>query len=259
MAFANPAIAEYPDLVNSLNPIAYWRFNDATSGDGDTAADSSTLGTHGGLYHNGVTLITSGLPGPGSGGSAASFDGDNDHIDSISDTGFPAGDADRTFVTWLKYTPPTGADADTIFRYGTDTSTRHFGVGIFNNNDNSTPNGAVGVGPWGVSVGFDPTLDGDWHFYAITVESSNYRLYFDGGFVRERLMTTNTLLGSGASIGLTNPLLASVDEMALFGTALSDQNILDLYNAIPEPATLGLLLIGGLVLLQRRRMRPDSR
>ena len=48
-------------------------------------------------------------------------------------------------------------------------------------------------------------------------------------------------------------LLGSVDEMALFGTVLTDQNILDLYNAIPEPATLGLLILGGLAFLKHRR------
>ena len=260
MTFADSAMAEYPDAVQALNPIAYWRFNDATSAEGDTAADSSASGTHSGIYHNGVTLITSSgpisLPGPGSGGGAASFDGDNDYIGNISETGFPAGNADRTFIAWLKYPPPTEYGHGTLIHYGTNTYTNAIGIGVYNANDSHTPNNAVGVSQYGDSVGFDPIVDGEWHFYAVTVENSNYRLYFDGDFLREKVMTTNTVLSPEATISEPGEmLLGTLDEMALFGTALSDQDIQGLYQEmfIPEPATLGLLLIGGLTLISRRR------
>ncbi len=269
--FADPALGkkpstDYPDLVNSLNPIAYWRFNDPNSVEGHTAADSSAGGTHDGIYHNGVTLITSDLPGPGSGGKAASFDGDNDYIDSISDTGFPTGDADRSFVTWVKYDPDQlNYGYNGIFGYGTlGTYGAAFGVAAYNANDGHVPNGALGVSQQGASVGTDPIEDGQWHFLAVSVENSNYRVYLDGAFVREKVMTTNTILDPtwvrinslgdrGGPSGGDQPLDCLLDEMALFGTVLTDQNIVDLYNAIPEPATLGLLLMGGLALLSRRR------
>ncbi len=269
VTFANPAIgkkpsADYPDLVKSLNPIAYWRFNDDTSDEGDTAADSSTPGKHDGIYHNGVTLITSDLPGPGSGASAASFDGNDDYIGNISTAGFPVGAGGRTFIAWGKYDP----DALTYgynawFQYGPNTGTNMLGLGPYNANDGHVPNKAIGVSQYGASVGTDPILDGDWHFFAVTVSSSNYRVYLDGQYVRQKVMTTNTILTPEALInvgvpipgpsGGTVPFAGLLDEMALFGTVLTDQNILDLYNAIPEPATLGLLLLGGLALLSRRR------
>ena len=41
----------------------------------------------------------------------------------------------------------------------------------------------------------------------------------------------------------------------LYDAPLTDQEVLDSYNAIPEPATVGLLVLGGGVLLVRRRRR----
>ena len=61
----NSAVADYEDLVKSFNPVAYWRFNDASSAEGAIAADSSSTGAHSGIYHNGVTLISTDLPGVG--------------------------------------------------------------------------------------------------------------------------------------------------------------------------------------------------
>ena len=267
VTFADPAIADYPDLVNSFNPIAYWRFNDASSAEGDPAADSSAGGTHDGLYHNGVTLITSGLPGPGSGGKAASFDGDDDYVGNIATAGFPVGAGDRTFIAWGKYDPNALTYGyNTWFEYGERTGTNVFGLGAYNANDSLVPNKAIGVSQWGNSVGTDPILDGDWHCFAVTVSSSNYRVYLDGQYLRQKVMTTDTILTAEAMINtvpLSGPSGGSVpfpgllDEMALFGTALTDQNIEDLYQEmfIPEPATLGLLLLGGLALLRKRKTK----
>ena len=44
-----------------------------------------------------------------------------------------------------------------------------------------------------------------------------------------------------------------ISRLSLHGTALSDTDVANLYAAIPEPGTLSLLGIGGLLLLKRRR------
>ncbi len=46
-----------------------------------------------------------------------------------------------------------------------------------------------------------------------------------------------------------------ISRLSLHGTALSDADVANLYAAIPEPGTLGLLGIGGRMLLKRRRQR----
>ena len=44
-----------------------------------------------------------------------------------------------------------------------------------------------------------------------------------------------------------------ISRLSLHGTALTDQDVANLYAAIPEPGTLGLLAAGGLLLMGRRR------
>ena len=62
----------YRDRIEALDPVAYWRLDDAS---GTTAA--AAIGGQGGSYRNGVALATPGVAG---GGSAARFDGQNDDL-----------------------------------------------------------------------------------------------------------------------------------------------------------------------------------
>ncbi len=235
------ARADYADLVLSLDPVAYWRFNDPGSAEGAVAADSSANGLHGGLYHNGVILTTADLPGPGSGGQAASFDGLDDYIDTISEVGFPAGEAERTFTGWVRYDVPQPHRYGAIFRYGNANYEQMYSVLVFNSNDLYTANDAVGVTNYGGSVGTDPLSDGQWHFVAFTCSSSNHRVYLDGEFVRERILWTNTVLSSQAYISDPTQgdsyFCGSMDELALFDRALTDQEIRDLYEWMAFPTS----------------------
>ncbi|MFC1739772.1 LamG-like jellyroll fold domain-containing protein [Planctomycetota bacterium] len=47
----------------------------------------------------------------------------------------------------------------------------------------------------------------------------------------------------------------TIDEFAIFGSTLTSQNVTDIYNAaqVPEPTTVCLLALGGMVLLGYRR------
>ena len=68
-----------------------------------------------------------------------------------------------------------------------------------------------------------------------------------------------TLIGMEVNAGNTNNLRGSLDDLAFFDRALSDQELADAFNlgaasfAIPEPSSAGLLLIGTVLLMARLR------
>jgi hypothetical protein len=235
----------YPALVRSLDPVAYWRFDDGDGAGGSVAADSSARGGHSGRYRNGVRLAARDLAGAGAGASAAVFDGLDDCIGDIPDRGFPAGDADRSFVAWVRCPPGGPANRHTsLFAYGRRSGTGHFGIG-YTTASNPQADGVLFVSQWGDSVLTNPVGDGAWHFLAVTVRGARYRVYVDGQFVREKSMATRTVLTSKATIGLPShlpgpgggawPFRGSLDEAALFARALTDQDIRNLYRAMTRP------------------------
>ena len=240
-ACAPPVLADYSDLMLSLDPVAYWRFNDPSSAEGATAADSSTGGTHSGIYHNGVTLITSDLPGPGSGGSAASFDGVDDWISDISDAGFPAGSAARSMALWIKYEPPHPNWYGVLLAYGTPTGGNEYTSLRMPASDSWSATGSVAITTYGGSVGTDSINDGEWHFVVFTTTNNSiHNVYMDGLFVRNQSLGPYTILTGQAKISDPNETyMGQVDEIALFDTALTDGQILSLYNEMAsDPVTL---------------------
>ena len=117
--------------------------------------------------------------------------------------------------------------------------------------------------------------DGAWH-HIVAISDPNYDavpgelgqllLYVDGGFVDDyKRTTTGTPTNYGGAVfsvgngldggGGYNAYAGLVDEVAIFNHALTGAEITALYSGtiLPEPATLALLGIGGLVAVIRRR------
>jgi len=60
--------------------------------------------------------------------------------------------------------------------------------------------------------------------------------------------------GANSGVGTANGFYGSIDDLAVFGTALTDGQVAAHYAAsIPEPATMSLLVLGGLAMLRRRK------
>jgi hypothetical protein len=84
----------------------------------------------------------------------------------------------------------------------------------------------------GMSYGFAPPLN-EWHMYTLSHNGTIFKWYYDGQLINSRTITSgtffniNTISTSGTG---GEYLRGSLDNMILYTTMLSDENILDLYQ-----------------------------
>ncbi|RYD48413.1 MAG: LamG domain-containing protein [Verrucomicrobiaceae bacterium] len=239
--------------------ISHYTFDELT---GTTAFDSGTAGVNGAIG-SGVTMGT-----PGVFGTAFTFNNDSSQAGVVD-----MGDATAVFsaittsqtVTISLWVNWTGAGArDSIVFLGDNTATnRYLDVGTI-----TSTNGFYGRVRNGVNTGFPDLLpapttglnNGQWHHVAYTVDAAAdvTQLYVNGALVGSTT-TAVTLpslfnnfevgrLGRGVP---TDAFAGSVDELRIYDTILSGEEIAVL--AVPEPSFSMLLGLGGAGLVLRRR------
>ena len=118
--------------------------------------------------------------------------------------------------------------------------------------------------PGGVTVstvGSTVVNDGAWHQLGLVSNGTTIQLYVDG--VAEG--TPSAYTGSGAinslqlgkRFGGSHAISADIDDVAIYDTALSANEMLSLSTnaavAVPEPSSTALLGLGGIALILRRR------
>ena len=180
----------------------------------------------------------------------------------------PSGSSARTISVWFNQDVDLAGKQNKLFGYGTNSAGEALDIGF--------EGGGVLLRHFGGNItygsGFDfDGTDAGWHHLALRVNSSastfaDVDVFLDG----VKLSVTATGGGgTGVSIntaasvfalgGTTVPTVTSdhyfdgsVDELKIFSNALTDGEVAAL-AVVPEPGSLALLGLGGLLIAQRRR------
>jgi len=210
--------------VNELYPteglISYYPFNGNPDDQG--SYDNTSV-------NNGAVLTTDRF---GAANCAYQFDYD-DYI-RCSTNGFPTGNNDRTVMGWFK--------VDSFGQGGTEMV--FFCYGVF------TGDQLIGMNTWQAESGIKPRIvtvthkvvgntdlsTGVWYFLGFKNGGNNVSLYINGVLNQSGSITLNTQTnGNDFYIGANNlsgirPFWGSIDDVFVYDRALSDAEILGLYN-----------------------------
>jgi hypothetical protein len=245
---------DYDSIVLSDQPFAYYRFEDASSNDGDPAADAT--GAYDGTYVGKPSLVSDAPAGIG-GTSLEILIGDTESYVTAPLTTLGSKLAEGvSFEFWIKTTDPR---------------TRKRIFGTFNDGSNTSVTIASNAGPsyeqivgstqvfmrrqggGDYSAGFDQSVvdiyDGNWHHVVWTAEnmanpgSDPYKVYLDGTLVPLTYGATWTtaefadfdnpfyIAQSGRGTPFANAAIeGQLDEFAVYDTVLSEERILAHYQ-----------------------------
>jgi hypothetical protein len=256
--------ASYFNAVLTDAPVSYWRLGEPS---GTTAADE--MGANDGTYVNTPTL---GVAGPL--GSATVPDADTaitfvranvEYVSTASMTGIPLGSAARSVEFWMNV--PAALNWNAAVGWGTAAQYQRFEVGY-----SGSPGGKLWMhnsdGEW--FFGADNAAIGNgWHHVVFVLESAtSLRCYLDGADLGAQTTTTiNTIadasyveIGGACHWSGGSTFEGSLDEVAIYDTALSGTRILAHYNAGASsgPQTVTLGLVDGGAAIYAPAIQPDQ-
>lgn len=253
-----PANAIFP--VNPL--VALYRFNDASNVGLDSGSRGSHLGSFGNVAHAPVG-VSGGALDLAPQGYLAIKNGVGAEVTNNVPLDVPVGDDPYTMAAWIK--PDVTGDRGILGwgSYGAvrrvnalrligDNGFRHYWWGA----DLDASDAAVA----GLGVDLD---SGDWFHIAATYDGTTRRLWLNGLPLVSDLPLDHLVDPIRFRLGNTNGgenFDGMLDDVAIFRSALTQAEIQTImrgdftaYGVIPEPTTLGLLGLGVIGLIRRRR------
>lgn len=291
LSLSAAAQAAYVDTISSQNPLFYWRFNDTVTG--GTAQTIAAQVNGNGTYTSAAKANGSATPGSGvlsatSGAALTPTGGFNGFESGNSWFTFSGPNAstvysDADIATLSSPLTSMSSNAGSVSYWirtttspasGTYANQYRFDAGstgaLYTATDS---NGKVDIRSEGAFVGSvastKSVTDGAWHYIAMTWDQAagTATLYVDGGSgvaggetdsmaytpaVNAYTSTGRNQFGKGTNNA--SEYTGAADELAIWTTALSASQIAAQYQAaVPEPGTLALFGIGGLMALRRRR------
>jgi len=215
----------YKSAVLADGPVIYYRLDESS---GTTAADSSGNGRDA-AYTGNATLDQ---PGATSDGDSA-ITGSGTMVGYPSGAGLATGSAPRSVECWFKTTMNVTGSGVVLAAWGTEATTSLFALMLYSPTQ-------VKVSDWNNDYIFTlPSSvadnDGTWHHVVATWDGSTLTSYFDGQPAGSVAATFNTVLNSsglvaGASVGRSFQYSGAIDELAVYGTALSAAQVQNHYN-----------------------------
>ena len=216
------------------NLVGYWSM-DEQSGDNvvdqsgnnniGVASDNDSNNSDG----NSPPKIVSSKPGLG---NARSFDGEDDYI-NIADSNSLDLTGQFTFAFWA-FTINPGGEAE-ILQKGTDNDCQNYGVVL-----NSRKLTALSSS----SCSFSYTGDNsalplnEWRHAAVVFDGNNISYYIDGALKDKKVWsgigsvnTGSLVVGGGPNQQIQDYFGGFIDELGIWNIALSEEEILSLYNA----------------------------
>jgi hypothetical protein len=248
----------YSQAVLTDSPIAYYRLDESA---GPTMCDSSTSANDGTYGSTGITYGVAGAI-PSSTDTAVSGDGTPTEIgQSNADPAGLTGNHAYTLEAWFKNDETTAPYTNQwLVGLGGTGSTGQAAVLSLDPNHGSQlgwgPTSSFGIDQYGADWAWDPTTasvnlwDGNWHYIAVThtpsdtASASDYVGYVDGQDIGSPdarpygndvtdIAASPIILGQGCSANgcYWLPFDAGLDEVAVYGTALTPAQITAHWNA----------------------------
>lgn len=213
--------AEPPSDVDDADALSYWTLDEDPT---NTSTATDSWGTADGTI-NGATQANPAIRGTG-----LSFDGTDDRVETGENIA-PAGPF--SVATWTKFDNFTSANT-LLSERDTSTSGWHLVT-------NSTPDVIFrywdgGGNAQSIRWGNAPISTGEWYHFAGTYNGSDLRLYCNAELVKSGTGANSPsgggqlVLGRESDSGTGNFLSGDLDDVRVYGRALSSAEIHDVYR-----------------------------